>query len=671
MKIHGNRVEPGEVEAALMRLPAVAQAAVVPRTEGGGLRLVAYLVAAGGGRPLPAAELRELLRDRLPEPMIPSAWVWLPALPLTPNGKLDRRALPAPERTGAIWAAPRNREEEILAGIWQEVLGVPRVGVHDNFFDLGGDSILSIQIIARAARSGLRFTPKQVFQHQTVAGLVAVASAEAAGAADQGEVSGAVRLTPIQRRYFARTPEDPAFYNQALLLALDPSLDAGTLARALAWLPGHHDALRLRFVHDGEEWRQEHAAQDVNRQGIPADFHQVDLSALPPAARLPLLERASGEAQRGFSLSHGPLWRAVLFDLGAPLGRRLLLAAHHLLVDGVSWRILHEDLEMVCADLTRGEVPRLPAKTTSYQAWSELLGVHAEAPETLAELSFWTAAAGEPARLPVDDPGVPDDRIVLRTVTLPLEEETTSALLREAPAALGAQANELLVSALGRALAAWAGGGLLLMDLEGHGREDLFPEVDLSRSVGWFTALFPVWLRMPRPEEPAAARAALEATRATLREVPQRGIRYGILRYLSPRGAAALAPLPAAELRFNYLGQANPGAETETDSLLRRAFEPVGPLRSPRGRPAYLLDVVAGVGGGRLWVSWTYGERLLSGPVVQGLAESFFANLRELVALARQTSGAPAPAGDFPLAGLDSAQLEKVLRKVARSQETA
>jgi len=666
VKIHGHRIEPGEVEAALLRLPAVAQAAVVPRTDGGGLRLVAYLVAAGT-RPVPAGELRELLRDRLPEPMIPSDWVWLPALPLTANGKLDRRALPSPERTGAAWVAPRNREEEVLASIWEEVLGVPRVGVYDNFFDLGGDSILSIQIIARAARCGLRFSPKQVFQHQTVAGLVAVAGAGGSLAAEQDEVTGAAPLTPIQLRFFAQPPDDPAFYNQALLLAPDPALGEAALARALACLPRHHDALRLRFRRDGAGWHQEHAPLPGSP---PASFHRIDLSALPAAARLPVLERASGEAQHGFSLDRGPLWRSVLFHLGEPLGRRLLLAAHHLLVDGVSWRILHEDLETACADLMRGQAPGLPPKTTSYKAWSELLRDHAGAPETLAELGFWTAAADKPLRLPVEDPGVPDDRIVLRTVTLALEEETTTALLREAPAVLGAPA-ELLLSALGSTLAGWAGDGLLPVDLEGHGREDLFPDADLSRSVGWFTALFPVWLRIPRPSDPAGPRAALEAAQSALRGVPQRGIRYGILRYLSAAGAAALAHQPAAEVRFNYLGQVNRGPGAEPGTLLRHAFETIGPLRSPRGRPPYMLDVVAGAGGGRLWVSWTYGEHLIGGALVQGLAEDFFTHLRELVALAREASGPSSPARDFPLAGLDRKQLEKVLLKVARSQETA
>ena len=626
VKIHGFRIEPGEVAAALARHPAVAEAAVVARTEGGGAMLAAYLVAGAGLGPVPPGELRDFLRGRLPEPMIPAAWIWLPALPLTANGKLDRRALPAPERTGAEYAAPRRREEEVLARVWQEVLGIERVGIHDNFFELGGDSILSIQIIARAARFGLRFTPKQVFQHQTVAALIAVAGEGDGIAAEQGEVTGAVPLTPIQLRFFAHPPADPAFYNQALLLALDPRLGEGTLARALAWLPRHHDALRLRFSRDAGGWTQAHAP--LGGDGGRADFHVVDLSGLPAAARLRLLEEASGEAQRGFDLERGPLWRAVLFPLGAP-GRRLLLAAHHLLVDGVSWALLQEDLESICTDLARGTAPRLPPKTTSFKEWSERLREHAGAPETLAELAFWTAAAREPLRLPVDDPGCPDDRILHESVTLALEEEATAVFLREA------RAEEILLSALGRTLAGWLGDGVLPVELEGHGREDVFSGVDLSRTVGWFTTLFPVWLPVVAGASP---RAALEAAREALRQIPQRGLRYGVLRYLSPAGAAALARLPAAEVRLNYLGVVDRGAAAETQALLRRSAEEVGAVRSPHGRRPYLLDLVAGVGRGRLWVSWSWGEGLLRGAVMHGLAERFLDNLRELVAGGRTDS---------------------------------
>jgi amino acid adenylation domain-containing protein/non-ribosomal peptide synthase protein (TIGR01720 family) len=667
VKIHGYRVEPGEVEAVLSSHPAVAQAAVVARPDTGGPRLVAYLVP-GRLEPVPAGELRDFLRHHLPEPMIPSAWVWLPALPLTRNGKLDRQALPAPERAGAGYVAPRNREEEILARIWQEVLGVERVGVHDNFFELGGDSILSIQIIARAVRFGLSFTPKQVFQYQTVAELVALAGRAGEGGAvdaEQGEVAGEVPLTPVQHRFFAAPPDDLAYYNQALLLEPAPSLGEAALRGALAWLPRQHDALRLRFLRDASirgGWRQEHAPLDGG--GGDVDFHRVDLSALPEPALLPVLEAATGEAQRGLDLGQGPIWRAVLFELGGALGRRLLLLAHHLVVDGVSWRVLQQDLEAACASLQRGELPRLPAKTTSYKTWAERLLGHAQAAETLAELGFWTrSAAAAPVRLPVE---TTEEGGLARTVTVALEEATTLALVREVPACLHAQAGEILLSALTRTIMLWAGSGVLAVDLEGHGREDLFPDVDLSRTVGWLTSIYPVHLEVAAGDGPCEALAAVQEQ---LRKVPQRGISYGVLRYLSPEGEAALAGLPATCVSFNYLGQMDAGRDDETSSLLRRAFEPLGPVRAPRGRQPYLLEIVAGVGGGRLWVSWTYGERRLRRSTVEALAESFHERLRELVAAAR--SPRPAVPTDFPLAGLDRDQLEKILLQVSRSQETA
>ncbi len=320
VKLRGLRIELGEIEAALAALPGIRQAVVVVRES----RLVAYVVGAGA-----VEEMRRSLRERLPDYMVPAVFVTLPALPLTASGKVDRKALPAPEQPGAReegYVAPRTREEEILAGVWAQVLRLPRVGVNDNFFELGGDSILSIQIVARARQAGLLFTVREIFEHQTVAGLALhVTATDGAALAGQGPVTGEVPLTPIQSRFFEQGFADPHHFNQALLLEPLEPLDPAALERAMAAIVEHHDALRMRF--DG--LRQENAPAE-----LVTPFHQVDLSGLPASRRDEAFESAAAALQAGFDLSTGPLTRLCLFGDTAALGhpppgggRRLLARA--------------------------------------------------------------------------------------------------------------------------------------------------------------------------------------------------------------------------------------------------------------------------------------------------------------------------------------------------------
>src|SRR6185436_14621319 len=346
VKIRGFRIEPGEVEAALATHPAVREAVVAARTgPGGERRLVAWVVPPEGAAPT-AAELRSFLQSRLPDYMVPSAFVTLPELPLSPSGKVDRGALPEPERESVERAAPRTGAERALAGIWSRLLKVDAVGVDDNFFQLGGDSILGIQVISQAALAGLRLSPRQLFEHPTLGELAAAAEAVKGARAEQEAVSGPVPLTPVQSPFFAQALPHPHHFNQALLLELGERAQAAALARGVAALLAHHDALRMRFVPPdaaGARWRQ------VNEAAATVPMALVDLSALPPARLSPEIERAAADLQESLDLVDGPLLRAALLRPadGAPEdgADRLLLLAHHLVVDGVSWRILLSDLE--------------------------------------------------------------------------------------------------------------------------------------------------------------------------------------------------------------------------------------------------------------------------------------------------------------------------------------
>ncbi len=665
VKIRGHRVELGEIEAALAACPGVRAAAVEVRVRDGSRRLVAYVAGDAALRP---AELRAHLAATLPEPMLPAAFVRLHALPLTPNGKVDRRALAelaAAEETaasagGAEPLAPRGAVEELLAGIWAEVLRLPRVGVGDNFFTLGGDSILSLQVVSRASQAGCRITPRQLFEHPTVAGLAAAAvAAELAAAAAssakgatvetaaQGAVTGDVPLTPIQRWFLDQEPADPHHFNQAILLAVRPPLAPAAVERGLAALLVHHDALRLRFQREASGWRQWSAAP---APGSAAPLVQVDLSALPAERAPGTLTAAAAAAQASLDLGEGPLLRALWMAL--PGGeRRLLLAVHHLAVDGVSWRVILEDLATACRAVVprtdRGAAPALPPKTTSFKRWAQHLVEQALTADREAELAFWLsqtvpATAETPA-------GWVDDRVAdAASVAVELSAADTAELLRALPAAYGAGASiaDALVAALAATLA--PPGGAAQVDLEGHGREETSGDgerrgLDLSRTVGWFTSIYPLLLA---PGDDPRPGAVLAAVRRQLAAVPSRGLGFGLLRYLGARRPAALlAARAASPVSFNYLGQLD--AVLPAGTLFAPAAEPIGPAQSPRARRSHPLAINAFVAAGRLQSTWSYGASRFSRDEIERLAERFAAHLRDLAAHARAVAAGEVP-GEVP-----------------------
>jgi amino acid adenylation domain-containing protein len=331
VKIRGFRIELGEIETVLGQHPAVNEAVVVVREDvPGNKRLVAYVVLNASSAPSMQELLHHFLKQQLPEYMVPSALVLLEALPLTPNGKIDRRTLPAPDMARPEWSgalvSPRTPVEKQLAGIWADVLGLQQVGIHDNFFEVGGDSILSIQIIARANQAGLKLTPKHLFQHQTIAELAEVAGTGEANQAEQGLVTGEVLLTPIQRWFFEQDLPQPHHWNQAMLLEVRQPVDVVVLQQVVQQLLEHHDVLRLRFVRQPNGWQQINALPDET-----LTVARVDLTALPKAEQSGAIEAAATELQASLNLESGWLVRVALFDLGPNQHQRLLLAIHHLL----------------------------------------------------------------------------------------------------------------------------------------------------------------------------------------------------------------------------------------------------------------------------------------------------------------------------------------------------
>ncbi|MBR1230344.1 amino acid adenylation domain-containing protein [Bradyrhizobium sp. AUGA SZCCT0176] len=660
IKLRGYRIELGEVARAVKALQEIDDAVVIARAIGTGAErqeLVAYCVPRSGMAPT-AEATKQQLAAVLPEYMVPSRVVLLERLPLTPNGKVDRKALPEPDQDTIVanYAAPEGETEEAIAAIWREVLGREQIGRNDNFFELGGDSILSLQIIARLRKRGIRLTPKQVFGQQTVARLATVATITAVPVARKEKskaetitgsdrITGVHRLLPIQTRFFNEGAGNRNHSNQAVLLVPQSRLDWEVLRRALAAVVDHHDALRLRFEQEDRSWRAEYGAAPA-----PSELLWVRTD-VGEAAQVTAITSA---AQASLSLSSGPLLRAAAMDL-ADGSQRLLIAIHHLVVDGVSWRVLLEDLAAAYGQLKQGAATvSLPPKSETYASWGERLHAYAATPELADELSFWLAR-GAGADLPCDnDHGDLDLVGDGEEVPLVLDTELTSRLLQQAPSAYRTQVNDLLLASLVRAVSRWSGLEDLTIELEGHGREDIFPATDISRTVGWFTTAFPVRLHGGSSDDASLIKSVKEELRA----VPNRGIGYGVLRYLgSEEQRSALARLAEPRIVFNYLGRFD--GSVGASSLFDFAPESSGPSRSGAGHLRGWLNITGQVREGCLLLSIGYGRKRYRRETVERLAQMYETVLRELVTHCCSGASGITPS-DVALSGLDQADLDRL-----------
>ncbi|WP_431896076.1 amino acid adenylation domain-containing protein [Nonomuraea sp. bgisy101] len=649
LKIRGYRIEPGEVESVLMSYPSVAQAAVTAVEDHRGVkRLVGYVSGEGDIDPAP---LRRLAASALPEYMVPGTIVVLDGpLPLTPNGKLDRRALPQPAWTAQPGgAAPATPAERTLAGLFAEVLGLPSVGVHDSFFELGGDSIVAIQLVNKARRAGLAITPREVFQHRTVAALAQGREGALPERAHDPGV-GLVEETPIVGLLReAGGPIDG--FHQSVTVRVPADLGEGVLTGALQAVLDHHGMLRARLLRGEDGWRMEVPPPGAVRAAGLLTLAGSD-SETDTDAAVARLDPASG---------------VMLQAVWSPAGRRLSLVAHHLVVDGVSWRILLADLAQAAQALAAGEPVELPPVATSFARWSRLLGEEALSPSRQAELERWRPTLAEPAEplgsRPLDPSADTAARERRLTVALPVEQ--TAPLLTDAPAAYHGNINDVLLTALAAAFFRRRGPGGLLADLEGHGREQdqVAGEADVTRTVGWFTSLFPVRIEAGdlaweefRSGGPGVG-DALKRVKEQLRAVPSSGLGFGLLR-------PVLGDLPAPELLFNYLGRFRAGGDAD--------WEPVGdadPLSAGRdpGMPlTHSLEINAivrdGAWGPELSATWSWPEGVLDPGDVAGLADAWLEALRGITAhVAEPSTGGHTPS-DFPMVTLGQEEIDALPR---------
>ncbi|GFN29879.1 non-ribosomal peptide synthetase [Paenibacillus xylaniclasticus] len=652
VKIRGYRIEPGEIENELQKHTDVREAVVVVHKEASGEQALCAYIAGPSVSELGTAALRAFLSMRLPDYMIPAYFVAMEQLPLNHSGKVDLKALPAPEQgmdAGRPYEEPASELEARMAEVWQEVLGRERIGAADHFFELGGDSIKGIQVCARLYKHGWKLEMKQLFKHPVMrdACLQAVPLARKA---EQGIVEGEVELLPIQRWFFEQQFEDEGHWNQAMMLQGKQRIDADALERAAMQLVCHHDALRTVFRREGT--RVQAYIRGVDGGERLLSFERVDYSHLrePSEAIAELAERT----QSNFDLANGPLLRVRLIHTKDH--DHVLLVAHHLVIDGVSWRIVLEDLAIAYEQAAQGEALVLADKTDSTREWAAALTRYATSRDVLKEVQYWQQIEQLVIKpLPQDHPSTCKRMCDNAVIRVELDGTETALLLEEANRAYNTEIQDILLTALARTLQEWMGESSAVISVEGHGREDIVESAVISRTVGWFTSMYPVMVEA-NPDESLGLQ--LKRMKEMLRQLPSRGIGYGILRYLTPAELVegtvfSLKP----EISFNYLGQ----FDKDMNSSL---FEPspfgTGETIGGSNHRMHELDIVGLVQGGCLTVHFNYDSQSYRQERMKQAAATFERELRALIAHCTSQSGSEATPSDLGDSSITLEELEAI-----------
>ncbi|UIJ62053.1 amino acid adenylation domain-containing protein [Amycolatopsis acidiphila] len=686
VKIRGFRIEPGEVEAALLAHPAVSRAVVSVRETGGSSRLVAYVVpvrevsTAGAVDSISQVDvsldsgidpraLREFVAGVLPEFMVPSAFVVLYHLPLTPNGKVDRGALPDPGFVASRYRPPGTAREKILAAVYADVLGVDRVGVDDDFFAVGGDSIRSIQVVTRARARGVEVSARDVFHARTVARLAELALAKEVDGTSPvlaelpGGGVGEVPLLPIGR-YLLELGERYRRFAMTQWLELPVGLDADELLATLSAVVERHDVLRSRLV--GEVL----PVAPAEGFGVEGLVRRVSCAGRwdDPGWRASAVGELDAAVDR-LDPAGGVMAQFVWFDAGSAVPGRLVIALHHFVIDGVSWRILLPDLATAWEAVRQGARSALPEVGTSARRWAHALADEAVAEGRVGELEFWKSIVDRPDPLLGSrslDPGR-DVRATAGSVRVEVPGSVTESLLTAVPAAFRAGVEEVLLAGLALAVARWhrergVDASSVLVRLEGHGREEaVVPGADLSRTVGWFTSVYPVSLDLAEVGLDDPGRA-VKAVKEQLRRVPDKGLGYGLLRYLNSDTAPVLGKFSSGQISFNYLGRFSTADMPEElrGSGWRRAddcrdltvgLDPDMPMMSTLEINARVTD---GADGPSLGAEFWFPSGILHQDEVTRLAKLWRAALTEI---AGQRGGLTP--SDVPLVSVEQRELER------------
>ncbi|PLC14749.1 non-ribosomal peptide synthetase [Bacillus paralicheniformis] len=647
VKIRGFRIELSEIEVQLARLSEVQEAVVTDIEDAcGNKALCGYVVA---NEQLDTESLARKLAQTLPDYMVPSFWVQLKELPVTANGKVDRRALPQPdvEAQTAEYKAPLTETEQLLADIWQEVLGIDRIGITDNFFALGGDSIKGIQMASRLQQHGWKLEMKDLFQHPTIGELSAYVQAADDQPIDQNPVEGEVTLTPIQRWFFERRFTNEHHWNQSVMLHALTGFDPETAGKALSKLIEHHDALRMVYQRNGDGIVQYN--RGLEETAVRPEVIRFNVSGAELEAAV---LKASNRIQSSIDLTDGPLLKAAIFKTDQ--GDHLLIVIHHLVVDGISWRILLEDFAAGYAQAEKGEPIILQDKTHSFAEYAARLEEYAGSKAFAKEIGYWQEIEqAETAALPKDDEAEDERMRHTKTAEFSLSKEETEQLMTKVHEAYNTEMNDILLTALGLALKEWTGQEDFIICLEGHGREDIIDGLNISRTVGWFTSQFPALIQMRHSGDIGYQ---IKQIKEELRHIPNKGIGYGIYRYLTEEGKKA-KPIKH-DISFNYLGQFTEMADS---GLFTRSTLPSGDPLSPETEKPNALDIVGYIEDGILTMSIAYHSLEYKESTVAAVAASFKTYLLQLIDHCLERDGGELTPSDLGDDELTLEELDKLM----------
>ncbi|MCO4850630.1 non-ribosomal peptide synthase/polyketide synthase [Bacillus vallismortis] len=657
VKIRGYRIEIGEVEAAIFNLEKVREAAVVAREdEDGAKQLYAYYV---GEPSLTAAQFRDDLSRKLPDYMIPSYFIHLEHIPLTSNGKIDLKALPAAEEKARMdneYIAPRNPTEELLASIWQEVLGAERIGILDNFFDFGGDSIKSIQVSSRLYQAGYKVDMKHLFKYPAIADLSQFV-APVGRKADQEEVNGRTNLTPIQHWFFEQKMPHAHHYNQAVMLYSAEGFKEEPLRRTMERIASHHDALRMIFEKTANGYAPRITGTDES------ELYHLDVmnvkGATDPAQAI--ADKAN-EIQSTMVLDQGPLMKLGLFQ--CPDGDHLLIAIHHLVIDGVSWRILLEDFASGYEQAKHGQTIQLPQKTDSFPFWADQLSKYAAETDIEQEVAYWVDLTTiKPQSLPKDNISEGSLLRDSEEVKIQWTKEETEQLLKHANHAYNTEINDLLLTSLGLAVHRWTGIEDIVVNVEGHGREPIIPDADISRTIGWFTSQYPVVLKMEAGKDLSQR---IKSVKEGLRRIPDKGMNYSIVKYVSGRPEAVSLQLNP-EISFNYLGQFD-------QDLKHQAFRispfSTGLSMNENQERTAVLDVNGMIAEGKLTLTLSYSNKQYERSTMAKFARNLKESLQEVIAHCVSRQQTTLTPSDILLKDITIDELEQLLEQTSELGET-
>lgn len=673
VNVRGYRIELEEIRCNLVTHNAVADAVITAKERSldpGDRYLCAYIVTdETGSGPLPVKALRNHLERVLPGYMVPAYFVAIPSIPLTQNGKLDESALPDPgpqEMEASVYLAPRDANEAIIADIWAGVLGREQdVGIDDNFFELGGDSIIAIQVASRLKKHGLEIKVSDIFQHQTIRRLSTASGVRKPvdpRPISQAIVTGEAPLTPIQSWFFAQHFSQQHHFNLAMVLFRPEGFDEDLVRQVWQKLTLHHDALRMVFGKKAGRIIQVNRG-DKGNEHVSVYIESIDLTGIDENETAAEINAEATRIQSGMDLKNGPLVRVGLFKTRA--GHHLLIAIHHLVVDGVSWRILLDDFSSGYRQVEKGEPLHLPGKTASYLDWAQELN-RPEVTECLqTEENYWrriSDTSTEP--LPRDWTAAPGEMIQanVRNVEITLDESATRQLLTEVNRAYNTGVEDILLTALGLAVFDWTGNRVQAITLEGHGRDYLTGNIDITRTVGWFTTRFPVVLEL-EPGEGHFLNRSIKKVKETLRAIPGGGAGYGILRYL-----AGINGGMEPEIGFNYLGQfeQSSGGGGVTKTLFTVSHSNTGYSYNPEMEWRSGIEVNGIVTGSSLTMVFSFNYREFDENRIRQLSEGYLLRLKEIIRHCLNKQIVERTPSDMDLKGLSLTDLEHMQRHVRR-----